>query len=132
MRYLPFMLLFTFLISCDIKKSDIGPNTNFIRIYADNNSSHTYYPMDFVETEDQGFLIVSGLYTAEGLSYPKTHLLKTDKEGNMEWVYADDNTALSPTPRIIEIEGAYYMVCMQNNLQSKLMRIKGRIGFSAN
>ena len=76
MKYLYLLIINVLVISCDIKKSNISPDNNFTRVYTDNNSSHTYYPVDVVETDDNGFLIVSGLYDSDSLNYPKVHLLK--------------------------------------------------------
>jgi hypothetical protein len=123
MKYLYLLIIIGLVISCDIKKSNMSPDTNFTRVYTDNNSSHTYYPVDVVETDDNGFLIVSGLYDSDSLNYPKVHLLKTNKEGDLEWTYTSDPSILSPTPSILEVSGSYYLVCMENNLDANLYEI---------
>ncbi len=110
-------------ISCDIKKSNLSPDIYFTRVFTDNNISHTYYPVDITETEDHGFLIVSGLYDSDSLNYPKVHLLKTDPEGNMAWTYTSDPSVMSPTPSILEVGSSFYLVSMENNLDANLYEI---------
>ncbi|NJK85836.1 MAG: hypothetical protein HC906_07585 [Bacteroidales bacterium] len=118
------LTLLLMLVSCDIKKSNTGPGTNFIRVYSDPVQNNAYFPADFIETEDKGFIIVSGRYGEEELNYPGTFLVKTDDQGMIKWTYTADGSVLSPVPDILNINGNYHIFCMQDNLRARLMRIE--------
>lgn len=123
MKYLYIIILILTALSCDIKKSDMEADINFTKVFSDNHELFAYFPTDIVETEDGGFLILSGLYDSEALNYPKVHLTKTDAFGTVEWATSPDGAPLSPTRSIASLNGNYYVFCMEDDLDCQIYQI---------
>ena len=118
--------LIIFASGCDIKKSNIASNNNFMRVYDDPNFSASYYPLDMVQTDDNGFLILSGvkLDTAASLWKQSPYLLKTDDDGIKIWEARLDLPYVSPVPGILKNQDSYYTVCMDNlTLETQILKI---------
>ena len=49
------------LVTCDVKKSNVAPENNYIKVYNNTDYNISFYPLDMVQTEDGGFLILSAL-----------------------------------------------------------------------
>ncbi len=126
-RYLVKLICLLILASgCDIKKSDVAPNNNFMRVYDDGDFSASYYPLDMVQTADNGFLILAGikLDTAASLWKQSPYLMKTDDNGIKIWETRLNLPYVSPIPGILKSKDTYYTVCMDNlTLETQVLQI---------
>jgi hypothetical protein len=119
------LLFFALLWSCDIKNNDIEPSSSFVKIYDDNRFEQEYYPLDIIQTADDGFLILSEKKDEQSL-FTSVYILKTDALGNVV------NQTEMASPYVYPVDGwskigdAYYFVCMdENNLQGALVAVDG-------
>ena len=70
------------LVACDVKKSNVAPEDNFIKVYHNPDYNISFYPLDMVQTDDGGFLILSALEDTTLNSFLPVYLMKTDKLGD--------------------------------------------------
>ncbi|MCF6352695.1 MAG: hypothetical protein L3J06_06775 [Cyclobacteriaceae bacterium] len=111
--YLYTFLLF-FVLSCDISKNDVLPTNTFTKIYDDDRFEQEYYPLDIIQTADEGFLILSELKNDQSL-FTSVLVIKTDAIGSII-----SETEMS-SPNVMPVNGwqkvgeSYYFVCMNEN-----------------
>ena len=110
-RIASFISLLMFVIGCDINNNDIAPNKTFTRIYDDDRFGEVYYPLDIVQTKDDGFLILSER-RIEGSIFTGVYLIKTDLNGAVESTSSLANDFVHPVKQLLENNGQYYFVCM--------------------
>ncbi len=122
--------IFAFALSCDISENDVLPTNTFTKIYDDDRFEQEYYPIDIIQTTDEGFLILAELKNDQAL-FTSIYVLKTDALGAVI-----SKTELS-TPLVLPVNGwhnignQYYFVCMdENTLAAQLMPVteEGTIG----
>lgn len=121
------ILVFSLLLfwNCDVKDSDVAPSATFTKVYESSNVLESYFPLDLIQTEDGGFLILSSLIDREQQSeifYPRIHLTKTDDQGIFEWQQQLDNAYLSAVPKLIYANNQIFILCMKS-LSSALLRV---------
>ena len=79
-------LLYLFILTiswgCDISKNDFEPTSTFVKIYDDNRFEQEYYPLDVIQTADNGYLILSEKKDDQSL-FTSVYVLKTDELGNV-------------------------------------------------
>jgi hypothetical protein len=111
---------------CDIKKSDANPSESFTTIYDHPDINLSFYPVDFVQTSDDGYLVLS-VYTDTALStFPLIRLMKTDKNGKMLKEMPVENTWCSAVPSLMQRGNAWQFVCMDAvNQNVKLLETTG-------
>lgn len=115
MKNQPIFIFISFLlVGCDISKNDVIPNHTFTKIYDDNRFEQAYYPVDIIQTADEGFLILSELKNDQSL-FTSVAVIKTDALGAIE------KTTTLNTPFVLPVKGwqkigdAFYFVCMDEN-----------------
>jgi hypothetical protein len=120
-------LLYLFILTiswgCDINKNDFEPTSTFVKIYDDNRFEQEYYPLDVIQTADNGYLILSEKKDAQSL-FTAVYVLKTDALGNVitqtEMVAPYSN----PVNGWSKVGDMYYFVCMDaNNLAGNLVAV---------
>ena len=42
------------LTACDVKKSNVAPENNYIKVYNNPDYNISFYPLDMIQTEDGG------------------------------------------------------------------------------
>lgn len=117
---LSILFLFASLISCDISHNNVEPTTTFTKIYDDSRFEHEYYPLDIVQTSDEGFLILSEKKTDQSL-FTSVFVLKTDAMGNVVSSTEMDASYVHPINGWQFIGGSYYFICMDANTLTGLL-----------
>lgn len=115
-----FIGLLGFVVGCDISNNEVAPDQSFTKIYDDNQFSEQYYPLDIVQTPDEGFLILSER-KVDGSIFNGIYVLKTDKNGSIVKVTAVPNENVHPVKQLLENNGQYYFVCMSSVNQAALL-----------
>ncbi len=110
--YILLLLFGMILSSCDVKKSNIAPDNNYIRVYHNQNYNVSFYPQDMLQTDDGGFLILSAMEDTSLNTFLPVYLMKTDKFGNFQWETYPDESNVSPASHLLYLKGKYYFVCM--------------------
>jgi hypothetical protein len=100
------------IASCDIKKSDADPSETFTAVYDHPDMNLAFYPVDFVQTGDQGYLVLS-VYTDTALStFPLIRLMKADKNGKMVKELTVENSYCSAVPSLMQQGNVFQFTCM--------------------
>ena len=119
-----FFLLILFLSSsCDIAKNDVLPDDTFVKIYDDSRFEQEYYPLDVIQTADNGYLILSEVKYDQSL-FTSINILKTDAMGDIVLSTQMPAPYVNAVGGLNKIDGNYYFVCMDsNNLSSQLVMV---------
>lgn len=112
------------MLSCDIKKSDADPSDSFTKVYDHADMDLSFYPVDMVQTSDDGFLVLS-VYTDTALStFPLIRLMKTNEAGILERETLVDEAYCSAVPSLMRNGNVWQFVCMDAvNQNVKLMEV---------
>ncbi len=107
-------LILLFAASCDISKNDVVPTNSFTKIYDDDRFEQEYYPLDIIQTADEGFLVLSELKNDQSL-YTSVLVLKTDAMGAIISKTEMSSPYVLPVNGWQKIGGSFYFVCMDEN-----------------
>lgn len=120
---LNFLLILWITLGCDINDNTYLPTNTFVKIYDDNRFEYEYFPVDIIQTKDDGFLILSEVKFDHAL-FTSVYVLKTDANGDlMSYTLMDENFA-RPVDGWSKLDNAYYFVCMDaNTLISQLISV---------
>jgi len=112
------------LTGCDIKKSNADPSESFSTVYDHSDMNLSFYPVDLVQTHDDGFLILS-VFTDTTLStFPLIRLMKTDKSGKPVREEVVDAAYCSAVPSLVPNGSSWQFTCMDAvNQNVKLMEV---------
>lgn len=124
-------LLSLFLLSSCLEKADPTLEQNsFTRIYDDADFSAAYTPLDVQQTSDGGYLILASKRMPDS-NFAGVYLLKVDKVGSIVTEVDDfDPQYVNPVAPLSFINGAYYFICMDANLQeAQLIKITSNAEF---
>lgn len=114
-RVFSIVLGIAFFYGCS---DDYKPEDGFVKIYDDAMGNKSFAPLGIKRTSDNGYIIVSA---RDGWNIS---VLKTDKVGELEWIYDLPNKYVNAVPSIIEQNGNLYFVCMdQVGLFTYIMQI---------
>ncbi len=83
----------------------------FTKVYDDNRFNAWYNPIDFVQTTDGEYLILSGR-KLENSNFTGIHLMKADKQGNFVTAIDVEENYVNPIGRMVMINNTYYFFCM--------------------
>lgn len=116
-------LLFS-LAGCDIKKNKSDPSDSFSTVYDHPDMNLSFYPVDMIQTQDGGFLVLS-VYTDTVLStFPLIRLMKTNKSGTLVRELLVDPSYCSAVPSLIPHGSSWRFICMDAvNQNTKLMEV---------
>ncbi len=109
-----YFTLILFAASCDISKNDVVPTNTFTKIYDDDRFEQEYYPLDIIQTADEGFLVLSELKNDQSL-YTSVLVLKTDAMGSITSKIEMNSPYVLPVNGWQQIGDSYYFVCMDEN-----------------
>jgi len=116
------IILFLSFFAC--KKDNINPENIFTKVYSDNNSDISYYPLDIVQTNDGGYYILSALSIDTIRTFLNAHISKTDKFGELIWESTISEPYVNPIASLISSGSGVYFLCMDRiSLGTYLMRI---------
>lgn len=90
--------------------SSVGAD-NFHSIFDTNAFSKEVYPIDMVQTDDEGFIVL-GERRLEDSNFRGVYLLKTDKFGKFQTEIAVADTLVNPIAGMTYVNGHLYFVCM--------------------
>ena len=120
---LTYIFIFFLLWSCDISKNNIEPTASFVKIYDDNRFEEEYYPLDVIQTADNGFLILAEKKNEQSL-FTSVYVLRTDALGNVLSQTEMDAPYAKPVNGWSKIGDNYYFVCMDaTNLTGQLVAV---------
>jgi hypothetical protein len=91
--------------------NDTEPSVNFLKIYDDSRFNASYIPIDIIQTEDQGFLILSGT-RLESSDFIGVYILKVDKDGNFLNDIVFPETVVHPVADWMLMDNTYYFFAM--------------------
>lgn len=104
MRYLYFLLICIITASCGERLEGYLPTEKFKTIFADAGQGIDYQPIDVIQTEDNGYLIL-----AEG-ALNSVFVMKVDSRGQMQWTNTLPAIYENPVGEIVLSEGKYYFI----------------------
>ena len=122
--YQSIYILFIFaVLSCDISDNEFEPNNTFVKIYDDNRFEYEYYPLDIIQTSDDGFLILSEVKFDQSL-FTSAYVLKTNSKGEVTSSTLMNAPFSRPVDGWLSDNDSYYFVCMDaNTLVSYLVNV---------
>jgi hypothetical protein len=129
-KTLLFLIILFLNSSCDIINNDVPPDNTFVKIYDDSRFEQEYYPLDVIQTTDNGYLILSELKYDQSL-FTSINIIKTDAMGDIVSSTQMSAPYVNAVGGLNKINGSYYFVCMDsNNLSSQLVAVEndGTIG----
>lgn len=109
-----FLIVLTIVAACDISRNNVEPMSTFTKIYDDSRFEHEYFPLDVIQTADEGFLILSEKKMDQSL-FTNVFVLKTDAMGNVVSSTEMDASYVHPVNGWQYIAGSYYFICMDAN-----------------
>ena len=116
------ILIASVAISCAEKSDPEFDRETFTRIFDQNEFSAAYYPVDFRQTSDGGYLLLAERTIGQS-TFRSTYLLKADDRGNFERDLALDGFA-NPVGDLMELNGAFYFFAMDTvSLQAQLLKV---------
>jgi hypothetical protein len=98
------LIAFSLLSCSDVKESDVAPEASFNRIYNSQNPEDNIYPIDIIQTQDKGYLVISEIEERS------VSLLKTDAKGNVV-SQAKFPSLKSPLQGIFKVGEGFYFFC---------------------
>ncbi len=105
------MLLLVFFSACDNESSEVEPSLAFLKIYDDARFNASYIPLDVIQTEDEGYLILSGT-RIQSSDFIGVYVMKVDKAGNFVADIQFPETVIHPVGKWIFMNDTYYFFCM--------------------
>ena len=123
-KIFPAFLLLLLVSACLEKADPTLEQNSFTRIYDDADFGAAYSPLDVQQTSDGGYLILASKRVADS-NFAGVYLLKVDKVGSIINEVDDfDTQYVNPVGPLSLIQGAFYFVCMDSNLQeAQLIKI---------
>jgi hypothetical protein len=93
---------------------------NFLKIYDDTRFNASYIPIDIIQTNDEGYLILSGT-RLESSDFIGVYVLKVDKDGNFLNHITFPETVVHPVANWLLLGDTYYFFAMNStNLSVEL------------
>jgi hypothetical protein len=118
---LPVLVLVALFAAC--KKNDISPENIFTKIYSDPNSDISYYPLDIAEASS-GYYILAGTAADTARTWLNTYISRVDAEGEMVWSAQIEAPYVNPIANLIELNGAFYIFCMDEiSLSTHILQV---------
>jgi hypothetical protein len=99
-------------VSCTEQLTEYLPTEKFKTVFADAGQGIDYSPIDVVETEDGGYLIL-----AEG-SLNSVFVMKIDDTGQLLWSKTMPATFENPVGELVFNEGKYYFIAASSGDQT--------------
>ncbi len=122
-KSIKYIILLFFVLSCDISKNDVLPTNTFTKIYDDDRFEQEYYPLDIIQTLDEGFLILSELKNDQSL-FTSVYVFKADALGTIVSKTLINSPYAMPVNGWQKVGERYYFVCMnENSLTAQLIPV---------
>lgn len=112
MKQLFYLVLSAMLmVSCVEETNPEFDQKSFTKIYDNNLFTTNYFPIDMVQTEDDGYLILGGR-RLENTNFTGIYLMKADEEGNFVSDIEVDESFVNPIAQLAVINNTYQFFCM--------------------
>jgi hypothetical protein len=112
------------IFSCDVKKSNISPEANFVKVYESSNVDEAYYPEAMIELRDKNFLVLSAILDSNLSNFPGISVLALTSSGEIITSLKLPVSYSNPVADWIQIGGQTYFVCMDDvSMQAKLIEV---------
>jgi hypothetical protein len=125
------MLLIIALVSgCTNEADPLANQSHFTRIYDNDRFNASYDPLDIIQTEDGGYLVL-GTRRLDESNFKGIYLLRTDAFGAFLSESEPDVDLVNPVGPILTLQGSHYFFAMTSvGLQSQLVALNedGTIG----
>lgn len=108
---LVFITQFVLLVFACSEPNDTEPSVNFLKIYDDPRFNASYIPIDIIQTNDEGFLILSGT-RLESSDFIGVYIVKVDNEGNFVNDIIFPETVVHPVADWLQLDDTYYFFAM--------------------
>ena len=116
-------LLLGLTLSCDIADNNIDTTNTFVKIYDDSRFEEEYFPVDVIQTADNGYLILSEKKNDQSL-FTSVFVLKVDEKGEVVSSIDLPEPSSLPVKGWSKIDDRYYFVCMNaNTLSAQLIAV---------
>lgn len=124
-RFFALALLAGLLGSC-ANESELAVNeAKFTRIYDNNRFNASYFPIDMVQTADNGYLVLGGR-RLDDTNFTGIYLLKVNPLGEVVKEVEVDSDFVNPIYPILAAGDKYYFFCMTPiGLQTRLAEMDG-------
>lgn len=99
------------IVSCVEETNSEFDQKSFTKIYDNNLFTTNYFPIDMVQTEDGGYLILGGR-RLEDSNFTGIYLMKADKEGNFVSDVEVDESFVNPIAQLAFMNNTYQFFCM--------------------
>ncbi len=129
MKYILILLLagLFMVTSCIEETNPEFDQKSFTKIYDNNLFTIDYFPIDMVQTEDGGYLILGGRRLDDS-NFTGIYLMKADKDGNFVKDMEVDEAFVNPIAQLAFINNAYYFFCMDPlTLQTNIVQTDGNL-----
>jgi hypothetical protein len=122
-RSLLFIILGLLIFSsCSEDTSETLETENFTRIYDNNSFNDSYSPIDVIQTDDGGFIVLATLFKPDA-ERGAIYLLKADKAGIFVKDLALEETFTNPLKGMFIKDSKVYFVCINNLAQTALVSV---------
>ena len=119
------LLLLVMLAGCAEESDPEFERENFTSIFDHSEFSAAFYPIDFKQTADGGYLVLAERNLPES-QFSGIYILKADDRGNFIRELTIEDQYVNAVGELMFVNGAYYFVCMDaSNLQALLMKVDG-------
>lgn len=98
--------LSTLFSSCD-NEDVFSPQESFTRLYNDAGTVADYHPVDIVQTQDGGYLILSAFDEWQ------VYLMKINSQGRFVWDRLLSDQYVNPVGEFLLIEDSLHFMCME-------------------
>lgn len=122
MKQLTYPLLLALFLAafagCGISDNEIEPQLRFSQIYDNGIIGQDYFPLDVIQTPDQGYLVLAASNDWD------IYLLKADSAGVFDWERPLSEPYVNAVPQLISDGANTYFFCMDEvSLETYLMRV---------
>ncbi|MGD2035418.1 MAG: hypothetical protein PVF73_10205, partial [Bacteroidales bacterium] len=117
-------LVLIWVISCDVKKSNVAPEATFVRVYESSNIDEAYFPESVIELDNGNYLVLAALADSSLANFPRISVLALSSSGDFLSSVKLPVNYSNPVPEWIGSGDNIYFVCMDDvTLQAKLIGI---------
>jgi hypothetical protein len=126
---LPFLAII--FSRCTEAPDPAAEQKQFTRIYDNNRFDASYEPLDIIQTQDGGYLVLA-TQRLDDSNFRGIYLLKTDARGAFVSETEGDADLVSPVAPLLTVQGRHYFFAMSSvGLQSQLVEVDENGGLIA-
>lgn len=109
--------------ACSEESNPQFDEQTFTKIYDNNQFNASFFPIDFKQTSDGGYLVLGGRRLPES-NFSGIYLLKVDKYGNFVKEMEIEQNYVHPIADLMKVGDFFYFFCMdQLTLQAQVVQV---------